>query len=57
MDQLRNQRGNKKIHGDKWKQKYDGPKPLGCRKAVLREKSTAIEAYLKKQEKSQKNPT
>ena len=33
MGQQRNQRGNFKTHGDKWKWKHDGPKSLGCSKS------------------------
>ena len=46
-------RGNKKICGNKWQGKHDDPKPMGCSK--LRRKFTAIQFYLKKQEKSQIN--
>jgi len=45
----------KKIHGDKWKWKHNGPKSLGSSKALLRGKFIAIQAYLKEQEKSQIN--
>ena len=34
MNHWRNQTGNfKNIPGDKWKQKYDDPKPMGHRKS------------------------
>ena len=42
-----------KAHGNN--RKYNGPKPLGQRKAVLRGKFVAIQAYLEKQEKFPKN--
>ena len=32
------------------------PKPLGCRKAILRGKYIAVQAYVKKQEVSNKQP-
>ena len=31
--QPRNQRGNKKIHGDRWQWKHNGLKSLGCSKS------------------------
>ena len=52
MDHWRNQRGNQKIPGDKWKGKHDDPKPMGCSKAVVRVKLTATQAYLRNQKKS-----
>ena len=33
MDHWRNQRGNQKIPGDKWKWKHDDPKPVGHSKS------------------------
>ena len=33
MDHWRNQRGNKKIPRDKWKQKHNNPKAIGCSKS------------------------
>ena len=33
MDHLRTQRGNQKIPRDKWKQKHNNPKPMGCSKS------------------------
>ena len=33
MGQPRNQKGNQKIHGDKWKWKSNDPKSLGCSKS------------------------
>ena len=50
MDHQRNQRGNKKLPTDKWKQNL-----WGAAKEVLREKLIAIQSYLRKQEKSQIN--
>ena len=32
MDHGRNQRGNQKISRDKWQQKHDSPKHVGCSK-------------------------
>ena len=49
----RNQKGNKKNTLRKWKWKYNGPKSTGCSKTVLRDKFTLIQAYFRKQEKSQ----
>jgi len=48
MGLLRNQRGNEKIHEDKYKWKHIGPKPSGIAKAVLRGKFIAIQSYFKK---------
>ena len=42
MDPWRNQRGNQKIPRDRWKWKYNDPKPMGCSKSVLRGKFIAI---------------
>ena len=33
LDNLINQRGNKKIPREKWKWKHDTPKPMGWRKS------------------------
>ena len=33
MDHWRNHRGIQKVDRDKWQQKHDGPKPLGCNKS------------------------
>ena len=33
MDHWRNHRGNQKISRDKWKWKYNGPKPMGHSKS------------------------
>ena len=35
MDPRRNIKENKNIPRQKWKQKYDNPKPMGCRKKDL----------------------
>ena len=40
MDHWRNQRGNQNMPRDKWKQKYNDPKPVRCRKAALSGKFT-----------------
>ena len=53
MSQLGNQRRNEKIHGNKWKWKHSGLNPLGCNKRGPKREYIAIQAYLKKQEKSQ----
>ena len=59
MNHWINKRGNlggKKKPRDKQKQTYDDPKPLtlcAVTKAVVRAKFTAIQLYLRKQEKSQ----
>ena len=29
----KNQRGNQKLPRDKWQQRYDDPKPMGCYKS------------------------
>ena len=42
MDHWRNQRGNQKVPRDKWQQKYDNPKPMGCNKS-----SSKSEVYSK----------
>lgn len=33
IGQPKRQRKNKKLHGNKWKWKQDGPKSLGCSKS------------------------
>ena len=43
----------KKIPGDKLKHKHNDPKSMGHSKTVLSGKYIAIQAYLRKQEKSQ----
>ena len=53
MDHWRNQRGNFKIPGDKWKWKTMTQNLWDTAKAVLREKFMAIQAYLRKWEKAQ----
>ena len=55
MDHWKNQRGNQKLTRDKWKQKHDNPKSMGCTKRVLREKFIVIQSYLRKQKTSQIN--
>ena len=45
----------KKKHGNKWKWKYNDPKPLGAARVVLGGKYMTIQAYIRKQEKSQIN--
>lgn len=55
MGQPRNQRGNKKIHGNKWKHKHNDSKTFDEGKVVLRGKFIVTQAYLKKKEKSQIN--
>ena len=42
---------------NKWQWKHDNSKPVGWIKAMLRGKLTAIQTYLKKQEKQLKNLT
>ena len=65
----RSQRGNQKIPWDKWKHKYDNPKPMGCSKSssmrevysstVLPEETRKISnnlpLYPKQLEEEQKN--
>ena len=46
-------RGNQKIPKDKWKWKHDDPTLWDAAKAVLRGRFIVIQAYLRKQEKSQ----
>ena len=43
------------MHRNEWKGKHNNPKPVGHYKAVLRGKFIALQAYIKKQEKSQIN--
>ena len=47
MDHWRNQKGNQKIHRNKWQWKHDDPKPMGCSKTILRGKYIATQTYLK----------
>ena len=49
----RNQKRNLKISGHEWNERTIIQNLCDAAKAVLREKFTAIEAYLRKQEKSQ----
>ena len=37
-----------KICGNKWKQKHNDPKPMGCSNAVLKGKFIAVQYYLEK---------
>lgn len=55
MHYRRNQKGNFKMSWHKWQQKYNLPKPMGYRKAVLRGNFIAIKARIKKEEPSPKN--
>ena len=43
------------MHKNEWKWKHNNPKPVGHCKSSVRGKFRAIQAYLKKQEKSQIN--
>ena len=45
----------KKISRNKWQWKHDSSKPWDAAKAVLRGKFTAIQSYLRKQEKHRIN--
>ena len=49
------QKRNQNMHRNEWKWKYTNPKPVDTVKAVLRGMFIAIQAYLKKQEKTQIN--
>ena len=51
MGHLRNQRGNQRIPGDKWKWKHNDPTCIDKIKAVLRGKFIVMQAYFRKQEK------
>ena len=53
MDHWRNQ----KTFRDKWQWRYDHPKPVGHRKAVLRGKFIAIQSYLRKRTSKKLNVT
>ena len=46
---------NKTMHRNEWKWKHNNPKPVGHCKSGPKGKFIAIQAYLKKQEKSQIN--
>lgn len=54
MDQRRNYKGNRKILRDEWKGKYNIPKLMGY-SVSAKGKFIAINAYIKKQKKSQVN--
>ena len=43
------------MHRNEWKWKHNNPKPMGHCKSSAKGKVIAIQAYLKKQEKSQIN--
>ena len=47
----RNQRGNLKIHENRWKWKHNDPKSIGCSKSSSKGEIIAIQDYLRKQEK------
>ena len=51
----RNQKRNQNMHRNKWKWKHNNPKPMGYCKSSAKWRFIAIQAYLKKQEKSQIN--
>ena len=51
----KNQRGNKKIPRDKWKQKHDNPKLTGCSKSSSKREVYGNTILPWKQEISQKN--
>ena len=57
MDNWRNQIGNQKIPRDKWKWKWkhEDLKSMGCSKSSSKKEVYSVQAYLKKQEKSQIN--
>ena len=55
MDLWRNQIGNEKIPGDKWKLRPNDQILWDAGKAVLRGKFIVIQAYFRKQKKSQIN--
>ena len=55
MDHWRNQRGNLKTPRDKWQWKHNNPNLSDTAEAVLKGKFTVIQAYHRKQEKSQTN--
>ena len=55
MYHWRNQRENKKIPGDKWKQKHNDPKSMGRSKSSSKREVYSDKADLRKQEKSQIN--
>ena len=45
----------KKISRETWQWRYNYPKPMGCNERSSKRMSIAIQAYLRKQEKSQIN--
>ena len=49
MDHWRNHRRNQKVPRDKWQQKHDDPKPMGCSKS--RSKSEVYNKTISTQEK------
>ena len=49
MDHWRNQRWNQKVPRDKWQQKHDNPKPMGCSKSCS--KSEVYSKTISTQEK------
>ena len=53
MNHWRKKEEIKKVTRDKWKWKHSGPKPMLCRKMILRGKFIAIYSYFRKQGKSQ----
>ena len=69
-DHWRNQRGNQKIPRDKWQQKHDDPKPMGCSKSSSKKQvysntslpqetrkiSNNLTLHLKEVEKEQTKP-
>ena len=55
MGQWGKQKGNSKTPWDKWQWKHNHKKSMGCTKAGIRGKFIEIQAFLKKQEKSQIN--
>ena len=54
-EQPTNHRINQNMHRNKWKWKHNNPKPMGHCKSSAKRKVQTIQAYLKKQEKSQIN--
>lgn len=46
MDPRRNKKENKNIPRQKWKQKHDNPKPMGCRKKAVLFKPRFIFLFL-----------
>ena len=55
MDHWRNQRGNKKIPGDKWKQKHSNPKSMGCSKSSSKREVYSNTSLLQEAWKTQIN--